>query len=346
VTSDLESQIQSMDDAGFMNRAVELARRGAGLVSPNPMVGAVLVSEGRIVGEGYHRFDKLKHAESYAIESAGGLARRATLYCSLEPCCHHGRTPPCTDALIEAGIARAFIACQDPDPRVGGRGISQLRSAGIAVEVGLGESQALRLNEAYFKYITRGTAFAHAVVESDVSRKGEQLDWSPSIRFLKMASEYDAIWLGSNPRLNKTIIDSSLSRDRHRTLLLIGDARSLESFANADAKIKSKEIELIVIQSDPSGDKEDAKAGRKLSSFSVRAVARPQLGSALETLRALHITSLLILPGEIDSKLAYGLGDFDKITFVTPLEKEVELDEVETSSAGDYVEITGYPRLK
>lgn len=308
-----------MDDAGFMNRAFELARRGAGLVSPNPMVGAVLVKEGRVIGEGFHRYDKLRHAESYAIESAGRLASGATLYCSLEPCCHHGRTPPCTDTLIEAGIARAIIACHDPDPRVGGRGICQLRSAGIVVEVGLGQSQALRLNEAYFKYITRGIAFAHAVVESGVGRNGEQLDWTPSIQFMRMASEYDAIWLGSDQRLNKAIIDFSLSRDRHRALLLIGNAQSLELSGKAAAKSKANEIELVVLQSE---------------------------SLALETLRPLHITSLLILPGGIDLKVGYRLRDFDKITFVTPPEKEAELDEVETNSAGNYIEVTGYPRLK
>src|SRR6185369_12011684 len=129
-------------DTLLMKRALELARRGAGLVSPNPMVGALLVNDGRVVGEGYHRYDLLKHAESYAIDAAGKLARGATLYCNLEPCCHHGRTPPCTDALIEAGIARAVIAAKDADPRVNGRGIEQLREAGVEVDVGLLEDRA------------------------------------------------------------------------------------------------------------------------------------------------------------------------------------------------------------
>ncbi len=126
-------------DTEFMNRALELALRGAGLVSPNPMVGAVIVRDGRVVGEGYHRYDRLRHAESYALEMAGRQARGATVYCSLEPCCHYGRTPPCTDGLIEAGIARVVVALTDPDPRVSGRGVEQLRAAGIEVEVGLCE---------------------------------------------------------------------------------------------------------------------------------------------------------------------------------------------------------------
>ena len=139
------------DDIKYMKRAVELARRGVGRVSPNPAVGAVLVNDGRVVGEGFHIFEKVKHAEVYALEQAGGLARGATLYCSLEPCCYQGRTPPCTDALIAAGIGRAVIAVADPNPRVNGRGIRQLREAGVTVEVGLCEDEARRLNEEFFK---------------------------------------------------------------------------------------------------------------------------------------------------------------------------------------------------
>ena len=152
-------------DNHFMKRALELARKGAGLVSPNPLVGAVLVKDGRIVGEGHHRYDLLKHGETYAIEMAGDEARGSTLYCNLEPCCHQGRTPPCTDSLINAGIARAVIATTDPFARINGRGIEQLRAANIDVAVGLYEDDALRLNETYFKFVTRNTPFLHGVIE-------------------------------------------------------------------------------------------------------------------------------------------------------------------------------------
>jgi diaminohydroxyphosphoribosylaminopyrimidine deaminase/5-amino-6-(5-phosphoribosylamino)uracil reductase len=139
------------DDLKHMKRALELAQRGEGRVSPNPLVGAVLVNDGRVVGEGFHVFEQVKHAEVLALEEAGTAARGATLYCSLEPCCHHGRTSPCTDALIEAGISRAVIAVTDPNPRVNGRGIRQLREAGIIVEVGLCEDEARRVNEEFFR---------------------------------------------------------------------------------------------------------------------------------------------------------------------------------------------------
>src|SRR6185295_766803 len=136
-----------------------------GLVSPNPMVGAVLVNNDGVVGEGYHRYDLLKHAESYAIETAGELSRGATLYCNLEPCCHHGRTPPCTDALIEAGIARAVIGVKDPNPNVNGRGVDRLRKAGIEVEVGVLEGPAFRVNESYFKFVSSRMPFVHGIIE-------------------------------------------------------------------------------------------------------------------------------------------------------------------------------------
>lgn len=139
------------DDMKYMKQALELAWRGEGRVAPNPLVGAVLVNEGRVVGAGFHVYEKVKHAEVVALEQAGEAARGATLYCSLEPCCHHGRTSPCTDALIEAGIRRAVIAVTDPNPRVNGRGIRQLREAGIVVEVGLCEAEARQLNEEFFR---------------------------------------------------------------------------------------------------------------------------------------------------------------------------------------------------
>jgi diaminohydroxyphosphoribosylaminopyrimidine deaminase / 5-amino-6-(5-phosphoribosylamino)uracil reductase len=138
------------EDKKFMEMALELAGKGEGLAAPNPMVGALIVRDGQIVGEGFHIFEGVKHAEIIALEMAGELAKGATLYCSLEPCCHHGRTPPCTDALIAAGIARAVIAIVDPDSRVSGSGIQQLKDAGIEVVVGVCEAEAYQLNIEYF----------------------------------------------------------------------------------------------------------------------------------------------------------------------------------------------------
>jgi diaminohydroxyphosphoribosylaminopyrimidine deaminase / 5-amino-6-(5-phosphoribosylamino)uracil reductase len=142
--------LMTNQDIHFMKQALELARKGEGLAAPNPMVGAVIVRDGQVVGEGFHIFEAIKHAEVIALEAAGELASGATLYCSLEPCCHHGRTPPCTDAMIEAGISRAIVAIVDPDSRVSGSGIRQLKDAGIEVVVGVCEAEAHNLNLEYF----------------------------------------------------------------------------------------------------------------------------------------------------------------------------------------------------
>jgi len=142
--------------AVVMARALRLAARAAGRTAPNPMVGAVLVAAGRVVGEGYHHAAGQPHAEVLALRRAGERARGATLHVTLEPCSHHGRTPPCADALIAAGVARVVVAMADPDPRVAGRGLARLRAAGLAVEVGEGEAEARALNRWYVTSRTLG----------------------------------------------------------------------------------------------------------------------------------------------------------------------------------------------
>jgi diaminohydroxyphosphoribosylaminopyrimidine deaminase/5-amino-6-(5-phosphoribosylamino)uracil reductase len=148
-----------MDDDGFMSRALELAGRGQGRTSPNPMVGAVVVKAGRIVGEGYHEAAGHAHAEVNALDAAGARAAGATLYVTLEPCNHTGRTPPCTEKILAAGIRRLVVAMADPNPHVSGGGIDFLRKQGIEVTTGLQEARARRLNEAFVTYITTGRPF-------------------------------------------------------------------------------------------------------------------------------------------------------------------------------------------
>lgn len=140
-------------DAVFMDRALELAARGVALTSPNPMVGAVLVRKGNVVGEGFHTYDGVRHAEIIALEAAGEAARGATLYINLEPCCHIGRTGPCTNALILAGVARVVGAMEDPNPGITGRGYKHLRAAGIEVSTGSREAESRRLADAFAKWI-------------------------------------------------------------------------------------------------------------------------------------------------------------------------------------------------
>lgn len=149
------------NDLPWMRRALELAERGRGLVEPNPLVGAVVVQDGTAIGEGWHERFGQAHAEVNALAAAGDRARGATLYVTLEPCCHHGKTPPCTDAIARAGIRRVVTAMQDPFPQVGGQGIALLR-AGIVVDVGLCEAEARRLNAPYLKLLATGQPYVHA----------------------------------------------------------------------------------------------------------------------------------------------------------------------------------------
>ena len=151
------SEEESARDAEFMRRALRLAAKG--FTPPNPMVGCVIVRDGVIVGEGFHPFAGQPHAEVFALRDAGERTRGGTAYVTLEPCSHWGRTPPCADALIAAGVSRVVVAARDSNPKVGGRGIERLRGAGIAVTVGVLESRARKLNEAFFHFHETETPF-------------------------------------------------------------------------------------------------------------------------------------------------------------------------------------------
>ena len=155
-----------------MTRALMLAAEGVGQVSPGPLVGCVIAGpDGEVVGEGFYVYEKLKHAETYALEQAGARAQGATAYVSLEPHAHHGRTPPCTDALIRAGISRVVVPIEDPNPKVSGKGFEHLRSAGVEVSVGLLSREAEQLNEKYFHFMRTGRPFVHLKLAASLDGK-------------------------------------------------------------------------------------------------------------------------------------------------------------------------------
>src|ERR1043165_4425203 len=149
-------------DSSFMLRAIDLARRGQGHVEPNPMVGCVIVQGEEVVGEGWHKLFGSPHAEVHALNAAGERARGATMYVTLEPCCHQGKTPPCTDAIVAAGISRVVAAIEDSFPQVAGRGAAILREAGIAVEFGACAAEARRQNAPYLHLLRTGQPYVHA----------------------------------------------------------------------------------------------------------------------------------------------------------------------------------------
>jgi len=155
-------------DATWMARALQLAERGLCTTSPNPRVGCVLVKDGKNIGEGWHERAGEPHAEVHALRAAGKAARGATAYVTLEPCSHHGRTPPCADALIAAGVNRVVVAMQDPNPLVAGRGNAKLKAAGVAVECGLMEAAARELNIGFISRMTRGTPWVRSKIAASL----------------------------------------------------------------------------------------------------------------------------------------------------------------------------------
>ncbi len=209
-------------DAAFMRQALALAALGEGTTSPNPRVGCVVVRDGAVVGAGWHRVAGSGHAETSAIAEAGSRARGATAYVNLEPCSHHGRTPPCVDVLVASGISRVVAAIQDPNPLVDGRGFARLRAAGIEVDVGLLEEDARRLNAAFLHWHTTGkplvTLKVAATLDGRTSARDGASRWitgESARRFAhRLRRGHDAVLVGAetvrrdDPRLDVRLPDA------------------------------------------------------------------------------------------------------------------------------------------
>jgi len=201
---------QRDQDVQFMAEALDLARKALGRTSPNPVVGAVVVRDGHIVGRGYHPQAGAPHAEIFALKEAGPLSRRATLYLTLEPCCHWGRTGPCTQAILEAGIGRVVVATEDPDLRVSSSGVARLREAGVEVTVGVLHEAAEALNAAYLKHRRTGLPFttvkwAMSVDGKITTRPGTRARLTGEVaqRFThELRNVHDAILVGINTILS------------------------------------------------------------------------------------------------------------------------------------------------
>lgn len=240
-----------MNDRYYMKMALTLAEKGRGYTSPNPMVGAVVVKGGKVVGKGYHQFPGGPHAEVYAIDSAGDLAKDATIYVTLEPCNHFGRTPPCTQKIIAAGIARVVMAMADPNPDVRGGGADVLRDAGIRVDSGVCETEAQKLNEAFIKHTCTKKPFVilkcAATLDGRIATGTGDSKWISGAASRKFVHELrhavDAILVGigtvtsDNPQLT-TRLEGKECRDPIRVILdthlsIMADAEVLSISSNA-----------------------------------------------------------------------------------------------------------------
>ena len=314
-----------VDDLTAMRRALRLAMLGRH-ASPNPMVGCVLVSpDGRVVGSGFHERAGEPHAEANALRQAGDAARGATAYVTLEPCSHHGRTPPCADALTAAGVARVVIAVRDPDRRVSGTGIARLRDAGIAVDVGLCDEGARALNAAYFKH--RETGLPYAVVKIAMSLDGKLAAADGSSRWItslptrrwahrRFRDRFDAILVGvgtvrtDNPSLT-TRLDHRVGRN---PLRIVVDSHLRTRLTARVVELAATDGKTLIACLDAAApDRRKALQDRGVESIAVPATAdgRVDLRELWVILGSRDVTSILIEGGGqiIGSVLEAGLAD-------------------------------------
>lgn len=299
-----------MDDNNFMQVALDLAKRGKGFTSPNPMVGAVVVRDGRIVGQGYHAAVGKPHAEVIAIDDAGSSARGATLYLTLEPCNHTGRTPPCTQKILTAGIGRVVAAMRDPNPDVKGGGLAYLADKGIEVTVGVCEDSAVRLNEVFIKYIRTKQPFV--IVKCAATLDGRIATRTGDSRWVSGAASrawvhglrhaVDAIMVGvgtvnaDNPSLT-TRLDGFEGNDPIRFII---DPRLSISEDARVLNLESKAATTIVVGPQISDEKKE-----RLVKRGVRILTLPLLGNRIDLKR---LTTVLAENG-ITSILVEGGGD-------------------------------------
>src|SRR5437870_6242110 len=239
-----------------MRRALDLAGRGLGQVSPGPLVGTVIVdATGETVGEGFYVYDRIQHAETLALELAGEKARGSTVYVSLEPHAHQGRTPPCTEALIKAGIRRVVAPIEDPNPKVSGRGFAHLREAGIVVCTGLMAREASQLNEAYIHFMQTGRPFVHlklaVSLDGKIATRTGDSRWitgeESRARVHELRHQYDAILIGAGTAAaDDPLLTDRSGKPRRRQLMRVLLDESLTLSQSSQLATTAKEFSLLI----------------------------------------------------------------------------------------------------
>ncbi len=310
----------------YMREALDLAREGAGRTSPNPAVGAVLVRDGRVVGRGTHVWKNLKHAEVLAIEQAGEAARGATLYINLEPCCHQGRTGPCTDAVIAAGVKHVVVAMRDPNPRVAGAGLRRLREAGISViEDATHSGEAAKLNEPFVHYMRTGlplvTLKSALTLDGKIAAPEDNSGWITSDRarahVQQLRHDSDAIVTGIGTLLaDDCLLTDRSGIDRSRPLLrIVLDSQLRTPLASKMVQSANGDLMVVATSAAPA----DRRAA--LESMGVEVLAlddqngRTDLSGLVNELARRRYLSLMV---EAGSKLNWAMleaGVVDKIFF-------------------------------
>ena len=318
-----------LTDADYMDRALDLAERGRGTTSPNPMVGAVVVGkDGTIVGQGYHEQAGGPHAEVRALDEAGALARGGSLYCTLEPCCHVGRTGPCVERVAAAGISRVIAAAVDADPRVSGRGFEYLRQRGIEVSVGMGRQRALRLNRAYFTFKTKHRPFvimkAATSLDNKIAVRAGQRTQISSAASLRHAhavrAEVDAIGVGSETVLvdDPLLTVREIHRRRPLTRVLFDRRLRVEPSARVFSTLDAGPVIIVTtpegLASNPTRARELERRGAELEPIG------GGMSDAFARLGARQLMSLLLEGGAALQAAAWTAGLVDAVhLYVAPV---------------------------
>jgi len=359
-------------DIDLTRRALELAADGIGLVSPNPLVGCVITSkDGTIVGEGTYTRQGVIHAEAIALEQAGPLAAGGTAYVSLEPHDHHGKTPPCTEALIGSGIARVVCPIEDPNPLVSGRGFETLRNAGVEVVVGILSDEAARLNEKFICWHQKKRPFVHLKLAMSLDGRislsdsvSTALSGAEAItRVQDIRNEHDAILIGSNTAFvdDPSLTDRS-GKPRQKPLARVVLDNRLRIPINSTLVTTARETPTIVFTRSNEREKIDQLRRAGVNVIETREGGR-DLAGVLEHLRQLEIQSVLVEGG---TEIAGSFCDarlVDKVSFIAApiiiggrtapnaiggsgaesLASVLRLRDLTVSHLGGDIEITGYP---
>lgn len=321
-----------------MREALELAARGTALASPGARVGAVLVdSSGNLAGRGYYIYDGVKHAEVLALEQAKEKARGGTMYLTLEPHCHQGRTPPCTDAIIAAGVKRVVAAMADPNPKVAGKGFEQLRAAGVVVQTGLFEAEARRMNEAFAKYIlTRRPLVTlksgmtldgkiapppgDSLNPSALGAMGATGGWITSqearAHVQELRHESDAIMVGVGTIIaDDPLLTDRTGQSRRRPLLrVVLDSRLRLPLESRLVKTAKDDVLVFCSFAEENKKRELEQRGVKVEQVQLGSSdGRPDLNRVAERLGELEIISLLIEGGALVNWAALAAGVVDKV---------------------------------
>jgi diaminohydroxyphosphoribosylaminopyrimidine deaminase/5-amino-6-(5-phosphoribosylamino)uracil reductase len=323
-------------DERFLRRALDLARESVGLTSPNPCVGAVIVDDqGNVVCTGSHTYTGVEHAEILALEQAGDKARGATLYINLEPCSHQGRTSPCADAVIAAGIRRVVASMQDPNPQVSGKGFARLRNAGVAVASGILEDEARPLNESFAKYVRHGIPFVTLKAAMTLDGKiapppsrnphtpeagGRTEDWITSeparAHVQELRHQNDAILVGVGTVIaDDPLLTDRSSRSRRRPLLrVVLDSRLRLPLESRVVQTAKNDVLVLCSFAEEKRSKELQDHGVRVEQIpTVSADGRPEMKNIVTALGEMEITSTMIEGGAIVNWAALAAGIVDKV---------------------------------